>query len=354
VRERCVFTTHTPIEAGHDQFGYDLVDRVLGNVTDAAQLRALGGGERLNLTRLALNHSDDVNGLAQRHAEVSRRLFPGYQVHAITNGVHSWTWTSDAFRALYDRHFAGWNREPAMLMRADVVPDDELWGAHVAAKRALVAHVHASSGLWLDPEIPVIGFARRMTAYKRPDLLFTDLARLVEIARRSPFQIVLAGKAHPRDAGGKAIIERIHAWARELQGIVTVAFLPGYGMELARTLVAGADVWLNTPLRPLEASGTSGMKAACNGVPQLSVLDGWWLEGWIEGVTGWAIGDESEADAGRDAASLYDKLSRTVLPLYHGDRRGWIAVMKGAISRNAAYFNSHRMLSRYASEAYLA
>jgi starch phosphorylase len=354
VRERCVFTTHTPIEAGHDQFGYDLVERVLGNFTDAAQLRALGGGERLNLTRLALNLSDYVNGVAQRHAEVSRRLFPGYQVHAITNGVHSWTWTSDAFRALYDRHFAGWNREPAMLMRADVVPDDELWGAHVAAKRALVAHVHASSGLWLDPEIPVIGFARRMTAYKRPDLLFTDLARLVEIARRTPFQIVLAGKAHPRDAGGKAIIERIHAWARELQGIVTVAFLPGYGMELARTLVAGADVWLNTPLRPLEASGTSGMKAACNGVPQLSVLDGWWLEGWIEGVTGWAIGDESEADAGRDAASLYDKLSRTVLPLYYGDRRGWIAVMKGAISRNAAYFNSHRMLSRYASEAYLA
>ena len=354
VRERCVFTTHTPIEAGHDQFDYGLVERLLGTITDPGELRALAGADRLNLTRLALNLSEYVNGVAQRHAEVSRRLFPGYRVHAITNGVHPWTWASDAFRALYDRHFPGWGRDPAMLMRADLLADDDVWAAHESAKRELVAHVQDAAGVKLDPALPIVGFARRMTAYKRPHLLFSDLSRLVDIARRTPFQVVLAGKAHPRDGGGKDIIADLHARARSLRGAVTVAFLPGYGMGLARTLIGGADLWLNTPLRPLEASGTSGMKAALNGVPNLSVLDGWWLEGWIEGVTGWAIGDDSESGHERDAGHLYDKLGNTVLPLYHGDRRGWIRVMKGAIGRNAAYFNSHRMLSRYASEAYLA
>ena len=353
VRQRCVFTTHTPVEAGHDQFTYELAERLLGDFVDPAELRKLAGADRLNMTRLALNLSEHVNGVARRHAEVSRHMFPGYRVHAVTNGVHPWTWACDSFRRLYDAHLPRWCHEPELLVRADLIPDEDLRQAHAEAKAALVERVRGHDGPALDPALPLLGFARRMTPYKRADLLFSDPERLKAIAQRQPFQIVLAGKAHPRDGGGKELIERLHAWARELQGAVPIVFLPDYHMDLARLLVSGVDVWLNLPLRPLEASGTSGMKAALNGVPNLSVPDGWWLEGWIEGVTGWAVGGGADADNARDAASLYDKLEQTVLPLYHGDRAGWAAVMKGAISRNASFFNSHRMMRRYAVEAYL-
>ena len=305
------------------------------------------------MTRLALNLSEYVNGVAKRHAEVSRRMFPGYAVHAVTNGVHSSTWTSLPLGALYDYYVPGWCHEPELLSRADRIPDDELWQAHLQAKQDLVTKVGQLTGVRLDPERPILGFARRMTAYKRPDLLFNDVARLKAIARRHPFQVVMAGKAHPRDEGGKLLIQALHGHMRELAGDLPMAFLPDYDMSLALTLVSGSDVWLNTPLRPLEASGTSGMKAAFNGVPQLSVLDGWWVEGCIEGVTGWAIGDDSPGANGGDAAALYDKLERVVLPLWYDNRPGWIQVMKGAISKNAAYFNSHRMMRRYAAEAYL-
>jgi starch phosphorylase len=353
VRQRCVFTTHTPIEAGHDQFSYELADGLLCRLVERAELRRLAGDERLNMTRLALNLSEHVNGVARRHAEVSRRMFPGYEVHAITNGVHPWTWACDSFRRLYDAHLPRWCHEPELLARADRIPDDAVREAHAEAKRALFERLRGASGQALDPALPVLGFARRMTQYKRADLLFSDLARLKAIASRHPFEVVLAGKAHPRDSGGKQLIERLHGWAEELRGAVSVVFLSGYDMELARLLVSGADVWLNTPARPLEASGTSGMKAALNGVPSLSVPDGWWIEGCIEGVTGWAIGGDSDADNARDAAALYDKLERVVLPLWRDGGAGWTAVMKGAISRNAAYFNSHRMMRRYAVEAYL-
>lgn len=355
VRQRCVFTTHTPVEAGHDRFSYELAGRLLGDLVDAAELRLLAGQERLNMTKLALNLSEHVNGVARRHAEVSRRIFPGYEVAAITNGVHPWTWACDSFRTLYDAHLPRWCHEPELLVRAaDRIPDEALRQARADAKGALLEHVRSLGGPALDIALPVLGFARRMTPYKRADLLFSDLERLRTIAQRYPFQIVLAGKAHPRDGGGKHLIERLHGWARELQGAIPVVFIPNYTMDVARMLVSGVDVWLNTPQRPLEASGTSGMKAALNGVPNLSVADGWWVQGVIEGVSGWAVGDEAaDADNARDAASLYDKLEHTVLPLYHADRSGWCAVMKGAITRNASYFNSHRMMRGYAVEAYL-
>jgi starch phosphorylase len=357
VREFCSFTTHTPVEAGHDHFEWDLVSRVLGDFIDAAVLRRLGGNERLNMTRLALNMSQFVNGVARRHAEVSRAMFPGYRVRAITNGVHPFTWTAKSFAALYDHHVPGWCHEPEQLIRADCcIPDAAVWEAHTRAKEALIEKVRALKGVTLHPKVPILGFARRMTAYKRPDLLFSDIERLKVIARERSFQIVLAGKAHPRDAGGKQLIGQLHAYARALEGSVPVVFLPDYDMDLAGLLVGGADVWLNTPLRPLEASGTSGMKAAFNGVPSLSVLDGWWIEGCIEGVTGWAVGGATTSSNGDDARSLYDKLEQVVLPLYYGysgEPGGWVKVMKGAIAKNASYFNSHRMMRRYASEAYL-
>jgi starch phosphorylase len=353
VRRCCVFTTHTPVQAGHDQFPYELADRLLGDLIEPAQLRALAGPDRLNMTRLALNLSAYVNGVTKRHSKVSQHMFPGYRVQAVTNGVHPWTWTCDSFRKLYDAHLPRWCHEPELLVRAEWIPDDMVWEAHTAAKRALLERISALGGPVLDSAHPLLGFARRMTDYKRAGLLFSDLDRLRAIARDSPFQIVLAGKAHPRDEGGKRLIERLHGWARELEGKVSVVFLPDYSMDLARLLVSGVDVWINTPQRPLEASGTSGMKAAFNGVPNLSVLDGWWLEGWIEGVTGWAVGREAEPDNARDADYLYEKLEQSVLPRYYGDRTHWIAVMKGAISRNAYFFNSHRMMRRYAVEAYM-
>lgn len=356
VRDLCSFTTHTPVEAGHDRFPYDLVQRVLGNGFEIEIIKHLAGEDSLNMTRLALNLSEYVNGVAKKHAEVSKAMFPGYRVHAITNGVHPFTWTNEPFRQLYDRYLPGWCHEPELLTRADCcIPDAAVWESHRQAKQALIEWVHARTGVVLQPEVPIIGFARRMTAYKRPDLLFSDLERLREIARHRPFQIVLAGKAHPRDEGGKQLIEILHGHMRGLADVIPIAYLPDYDLDTALAMVSGADLWLNTPLRPFEASGTSGMKAALNGVPNLSVLDGWWVEGCIEGVTGWSIGD-AEGKADGDAHALYDKLEQVVLPLYYScdvNLSGWAKVMKGAISKNAAYFNSHRMIRRYATEAYM-
>ena len=353
VRELCTFTTHTPVDAGHDKFDYKLVQRIYGDLLDLATVKQLAGEDKLNMTRLALNLSEYVNGVAKRHAEVSRQMFPGYAVHAVTNGVHASTWTGAPIASMYDVFVPGWRHEPELLARADRISNEVLWAAHQEAKQNLVSKVRDLTGVALNPDLPILGLARRMTAYKRTNLLFADLERLKGIARNRPFQIVMAGKAHPMDMAGKQLIETLHAQMRELAKEIPIAFLADYDMALALQMVSGTDVWLNTPLRPLEASGTSGMKAAFNGVPQLSVLDGWWVEGCLEGVTGWAIGDDSPTANGHDAVALYEKLESVILPLWYDDRPGWSAVMKGAISKNAAYFNSHRMMRRYATEAYL-
>lgn len=354
VRDLCNFTTHTPVEAGHDKFPYDLVQQILGNFIDLGILKSLAGKDNLNMTRLALNLSEYVNGVAKRHAEVSQKMFPGYQVKSITNGVHPFTWTHPHFAKLYDTYLPGWCHEPELLVRAECcIPDEAIWDAHQMAKQQLIETIGRIMPATLDPALPILGFARRMTTYKRPDLLFTDVDQLRAIARQQPFQILLAGKAHPKDEDGKRLIELLHAYQRELADSIPIVFVPNYGMAMALMMVAGVDVWLNTPLPPLEASGTSGMKAALNGVPSLSVLDGWWIEGCIEGITGWAIGSGKEGEKEVEAALLYQKLREVVLPLYLQDKRSWIRVMKGAISKNASFFNSHRMMRRYAAEAYL-
>lgn len=354
VRSRVRFTTHTPVEAGHDRFAYECVRQVLGEPVDLAMMKALAGQDRLNMTRLALNLSEFVNGVAKSHARTSGEMFPGYQVQAITNGVHPYTWTAESFRRIYDLHLPGWALETEMLLRADCcIPDEAVLDAHAQCRARLIETVRTRARVTLDPQAPILGFSRRMTAYKRPDLLFGDLDRLKAIARRFPFQVVLAGKAHPADGSGKHLIRRLHEFMRALQGEITIAFVPDYDMEIALDLVSGSDVWLNTPLRPLEASGTSGMKAALNGVPSLSVLDGWWIEGCIEGVTGWAI---NGTDSSQDGRSLYDKLENVVLPAFHRSRTDptpWVRLMKGVISKNGSYFNSHRMMRRYSTEAYL-
>ncbi|MGH7003490.1 MAG: alpha-glucan family phosphorylase, partial [Alphaproteobacteria bacterium] len=352
VRDLCVFTTHTPVDAGHDRFGYDLVRRVAGDGIAIDELQAYAGAERLDMTRLALNLCGYVNGVAQRHAETTRAMFPGYDIQAITNGVHSETWVHPSFAALFEAQLPRWWHDPEMLVRADQLSDDAVWAAHCDAKADLCRDVRDKTGGVFDPELPIIGFARRMTGYKRPNLLFTDLDRLAAIANRHPFQMVIAGKAHPKDASGKAVIRQLHDMARQLANKVSIAFLPNYDMNVAKSLVAGADIWLNTPQPPLEASGTSGMKAALNGGLNLSTLDGWWIEGCIDGVTGWSIDGRGRAGQA-DASALYDRLELDVLPLYYEDRARWIWMMKQAICKIASYFNSQRMMRRYATEAYV-
>lgn len=355
IRDLCCFTTHTPVEAGHDRFSYDLVRKLMDGFIPEAVLKRLAGDDVFNLTRLALNLSEYVNGVAKSHADISRHLFPGYKVRAITNGIHPHTWACEEMAALFDLHIPGWCHEPEQLIRVECcVPDNELRQAHRGAKDKLLALVEETCGTRLDVELPLLGFARRMTTYKRPDLLFSDLDRLRDITGKTPFQVVMAGKAHPRDAGGKALIRELHDIAGKLEGVIPIVFLPDYDMQTALALVSGVDLWLNTPLRPMEASGTSGMKAALNAVPNLSVLDGWWIEGCIEGITGWAVGDHASSPADGDAASLYRKLAETVLPLYYNDPAGWLDVMKNAVSKNASIFNSHRMMRRYATEAYMS
>jgi starch phosphorylase len=353
VREHCVFTTHTPVEAGSDRFSYAQFETLVDGLIEIDEIRRLAGPDQLNMTQLALNVSGYINGVARRHAETTRQMFPGHQVPAITNGVHPGFWTHDAFARLFDAHVPHWRHEPETLVRALMLADEDIWGCHLTAKAGLIARIRTATGVALDPERPILAYARRMTGYKRPLLLFSDIARLARIAERYPLQIVMAGKAHPRDAEGKEAIRQLHAFARQLEGRVPCAFLPNYDLDLARALVSGADIWLNTPLPPLEASGTSGMKAALNGVLNLSVLDGWWIEASIEGVTGWSIGTESDATPAAHAALLYDKIEQVVLPLYHSDRAAWRRMMKQAIGMIGYYFNSQRMMRRYASEAYL-
>lgn len=358
IKDLCVFTTHTPVGAGHDRFSYDLVEQVLGAPVPVPVIKRFAGEQELNMTMLALNLSRFVNGVAKRHGEVSRALFPGYEISAITNGVHSFSWTGPDMAALYDAYLPGWANDPELLVRVDNIPDDALWLAHQSAKARLLALVKQTTGVEMADNVLTIGFARRVTQYKRADLLFSDPKRLAEIGK-GRLQVVIAGKAHPQDVPGQRIIERLFNAIDTLRDQVAVSYLADYTMEMALTIISGSDVWLNTPRRPLEASGTSGMKATHNGVPNFSVLDGWWIEGHIEGITGWSIGAPpretapAEDDDQRDANDLYEKLERVILPLYTENRRGWAAVMKHAIGKNASYFNSHRMMRRYVTDAYL-
>ena len=366
-RSRTVFTTHTPVEAGHDTFDYGKVCGMLGRFVDGIDLAALGGRDYLNMTRLALNLSRYANAVSRRHGIVSRGMFPGRDIDAITNGVHSRTWTSKVFKKLYDEHFNGfhyqknWRADPSLLGLVDRVPDDAILQAHKVAKRNLLHYVKKSTGESLDEDTLTIGFARRFATYKRGNLIFSDLDRLVEASGDGAVQFIFSGKAHPNDEPGKGVITDILKNAEKLKGRVKVVFLPNYEMDKGLLLAAGSDVWLNLPRRPWEASGTSGMKAAHNGVPSFSTVDGWWdevpKEGGGERRGGWSIGSEPRNDElnnpGSDAAdfdSFCRRLKDDVRPAY-GDPNEWARVMKGAI-KNASYFNTHRMVREYVERAY--
>ena len=376
VRKKCIFTTHTPVPAGHDQFPIDAVGRVFGCKSDLSELfyptvapRVIGTRQSnsaehshdhasvLNMTYLALNMSRYVNGVAKKHGEVSRLMFAGYQIDAITNGVHVATWTCQAVQELYDRYISDWRQDNFSLRYAESIPKAELWEAHMKAKSELLSFTSAQTQVQLDPDAFTIGIARRITAYKRPDLLFNDVDQLRRIVRSvGRLQVLCAGKAHPHDHDGKEMIRQIFRMKELLKDDVAVVFLPNYDLDVAKRMTAGVDLWLNTPQPPMEASGTSGMKAALNGIPSLSVLDGWWIEGHIEGVTGWSIGDDgtgaSNHQRERDAASLYQKIEQVILPMFYNRRDDFINVMRRAISINGSFFNTQRMLQQYVLRAY--
>jgi starch phosphorylase len=382
VRDKCVFTTHTPVPAGHDRFPMEFLTRAFPeqtgffNLKDASSAELLKRvlqaesnfpdlydaarhGASVNMTQLALGLSNFVNGVAKKHGEVSRRMFPEFLIEAITNGVHAATWAAPAFQQLFDRYIPSWREDNYSLRSALGLPPEEVWAAHLISKHELFEAVRQKTGLKLDPEVFTIGFARRATGYKRADLILSDLDRLREIAKNAGrFQIVFAGKAHPNDGGGKEIIKKIFKAKKALKKTVQTVFLDNYNMELGGRITAGVDLWLNTPQFPLEASGTSGMKAALNGVPSLSILDGWWVEGHIEGVTGWSIGElhrgtDVSTDKDGEAESLYHKLENVILPLYYNDRQKFLEVMLHAIAINGSFFNTQRMIQQYVTDAYL-
>jgi starch phosphorylase len=353
VRKKCVFTTHTPVPAGHDRFSTEQTIRILGG-DRTARLEKLGcfRDGMLNMTLLALRFSRYANGVAMQHAKVSRSMFPEFQIDSITNGVHAPTWVSKPFQTMLDKRLPAWRRDNLYLRNAIDLPEKDILTAHKETKGVLLSEVAERTGIVLNPKVLTLGFARRFATYKRATLLFTDPKRLADIATAAGgLQILYAGKAHPQDDPGKALIQQIVAKAAELSNVVLrIVYLENYDWNLGAMLTAGVDVWVNTPKRPSEASGTSGMKAAMNGVPSLSILDGWWIEGCIEGVTGWAI--EDGADDAAEADSLYRKLETAVVPLFRKEPGKWAQLMRTTLAFNGSYFNTNRMVKQYTRNSY--
>ncbi len=362
VRRKCAFTTHTPVSAGHDRFPLEMVRRTirLPAIADSEYRGRFCCAGEVNLTHLAFQFSHYINGVAKRHSEVSRALFYPARIDSITNGIHVPYWTSPPMQELFDRHIPGWRADAFSIRYAIAISLEEIRRAHEASKAALLEYVNRETNAGMSMEALTIGFARRATAYKRAELILTDIERLKRMAReKGPIQLLFAGKAHPQDDEGKRAIQRIIQAQPLLLPDIRMVYLAEYDLALARLLVAGVDLWLNTPQPPMEASGTSGMKAAVNGVPSLSVLDGWWIEGCIEGVTGWSVGPDhyqrnESSDVRRDAGDLYAKLDDVIVPLFYGDADGYARVMRQGIALNGSFFNAQRMLQQYVLKAYFA
>jgi starch phosphorylase len=398
VRATSVFTTHTPVPAGHDVFPFHLMDKYFGQYypflgLDREAFLQLGispsdPGAGFNMSALALRLSAYHNGVSKKHGEVARRMWqplwpdiPEEQVPIdyVTNGVHVPTWIEPKMELLFNQYLGhNWLEDqdnPAIWQSVDDIPDQELWRVHHWLKVKLIDRIRErarrswveervssnnvmAGGTLLDPYVLTLGFARRFATYKRADLIFHDTERLKKIINNPwrPLQIIFAGKAHPADDPGKRILQRIFNFARDPDLGSRIAFVEGYGEQLAQYLVHGVDIWLNNPLPPLEACGTSGMKASLNGVPNISILDGWWLEGF-NGQNGWAFGADGDDMDAKDAEALYTILEKEVVPLYYkvdedGVPREWVKKMKNAIKSTAALFSARRMVKDYSVKCY--
>ncbi len=356
-REHGIFTTHTPVSAGHDHFSWDLINRVMDS-SMAKRLHRMMPTNSVSMTEIALRYSHYINGVSRKHTEVSRAMFKRNDVDCITNGIHSSTWAGPEMSTLFSKHITGWDNAPERLIQAMYIPVEEIREAHAAAKQRLLKYVAEKTGRVLDPNRLTIGFARRVAQYKRSDLIFRDTARLAKIAG-GKVQLIFAGKAHPQDGPGKETLRKILCEAENMVGTdLPVVYLEDYGMDMSALLVQGVDLWLNNPIRPREASGTSGMKCALNGVPNFSVLDGWWIEGCVEGVTGWSIGPapmeaiDDHYDESVDLDDLLEKLEKIVIPTFYDNPDEWGRVMRAAIAINGSYFNTHRVVREYCERAY--
>tara|TARA_B110001454_G_scaffold217280_1_gene242228 strand:+ start:125 stop:1795 length:1671 start_codon:yes stop_codon:yes gene_type:complete len=351
VRKRCHFTTHTPVAAGHDHFSVSRCKKLLhGLLPDELGLPSLVQDSRLHMTELGLHFSRSANGVSQLHGDVARGQFPDHEIKYITNGVHHSHWISNQFGQLFDQYFPQWKQYPENLLDIDSIPENDIWNAHQLQKSALISFANAQTQKALDCDTLTIGFARRAATYKRANLIFHDLERLLELGQHK-LQIVFAGKAHPNDSEGKALIQNVVGHANKLFGKIKVIYLENYNMWLGKLITSGVDIWLNTPLRPNEASGTSGMKAAQNGVPNLSVLDGWWAEGCRNGENGWAVGNPHEPNDEKDAAHLYDVLENQIIPTFYNDRSVWVKLMKESI-KTGVDFTAIRMVNEYRENYY--
>lgn len=359
VKKHCVFTTHTPVRAGHDKFDYHLVQDVFRDQLHP-DIKVLGGEHELNMTVLALNGSRYCNAVAMKHGEISRKMFPDYQIDHITNGIHMSYWLSPYMHVLFDNELGtAWHHDYHSLEHALELNSVEVWRAHQKSKLDFLDYEKSHSWVLLDEKLLTIGFARRVTEYKRPLLLFSDLERFAKIVS-GKVQFIFAGKAHPADNQAKTFIKNINDFSDYLWNSfrIRVVFLENYDMDLAKLMVSGVDVWMNNPRRYREASGTSGMKAALNGVLNFSVLDGWWIEGYqMDPLAGWTIGpgpeipDADMKDDWVDAEDLYVKLQDEIIPTWRKNQGEWMERMKHAI-RLASFFNTHRMVEEYAEKAY--
>ncbi len=404
VAANSIFTTHTPVPAGNDAFNLDLIDRFfssywgqLGLSRDEFMSLARqdqSWGQSYGMTVLALHLSNQHNGVSALHGDVARRmwqfLWPGVDVEevpigSITNGVHTATWLAPILATLYDRQLGpAWRQQldqPETWEPIMAAPDKDLWETHCRLKAELIDYARKRSkqhrlrlgegatqiqeaGTLLDPQTFTIGFARRFATYKRATLIFRDLERLrrMLVSSNRPVQIIFAGKAHPADEPGKALIQQVYRLSRQPGFSGRIVFLEDYDMDMARKLVAGVDLWLNNPIRPHEASGTSGQKASLNGIPNCSILDGWWVEGY-NGKNGWAFGEQreyqnAELQAEADALALYAVLEQEIIPLYYdrdaqGIPHGWLRLMKEAIRTVAPEFSMRRMVKDYTERFYV-
>lgn len=349
IRRTCHFTTHTPVPAGHDVFPYDMAERALGEQLPS-NIRDLAGHDSLSMSILALTLSGSSNGVSKLHGEVSREMFPDFEIGHVTNGVHHTTWVSQPVAELFDRELPGWRGDPELLKAATELPDAALLDAHHRAKRQLLLYANDMTNLGFADSVLTIGFARRAAAYKRATLLFRDPERLARICGRR-VQFIFAGKAHPRDEAGHRIIQAVVQAGLALGSRVRVGFLANYTMWTGHLLTSGVDVWLNNPRRPHEASGTSGMKASLNGVPNASIADGWWAEGAKDGTNGWVIGGTDGANDDDDADSLYRTLEERIVPSYYERQSEWVGMMKQAIA-TGAFFTGTRMIREYRERYY--
>jgi starch phosphorylase len=362
VKAQTVFTTHTPVPAGHDTFPIELSKKIIGEpFTKVLEELEVCPDGRLNMSLLAIKFSRFVNGVAKRHAEISRRMFPGTDIHPVTNGIHTASWTHPAMQSLFDTYCDGWRKDNNYLRSACEIPSAALETARAEAKRDLLSIVKERTGVELDENVFTIGFARRAAEYKRADLLFEDPDALAKLAAKFPIQLVFSGKAHPKDFGGKKLIENVFTAAQALGDRVKIVYVPNYDMVLGRAICSGVDIWLNNPVKPLEASGTSGMKAAVNGVPNFSTLDGWWVEGCIDGVTGWEIYDQADAFGKADdggsfrqetASGMLSRLESEILPMYYNEKDAYTAVRRQSIFVNGTFFTTQRMVEQYYVNAY--